>query len=131
MRLSSVVLIMWNTCIFMTKAHHYQVANVHIMVNILFAINYVCTYVGAGYELIDATGVIIVGHFSIDGQLKEGHYTTRHHNMVVVSSREELMEKIVLLLSYSGQTVLQLIVNEHELGEHIDVDMHFNIPCSS
>ena len=82
MRLSSVVLIMWNTCIFMTKAHHYQVRNVHIMVNILFVINSLCVYVGAGYELIDATGVIIVGHFSIDGQLKEGHYTTRHHNMV-------------------------------------------------
>jgi len=28
------------------------------------------TYVGTGYELVDATGVIIVGHFSIDGQLK-------------------------------------------------------------
>lgn len=78
-------------------------------------------YIGAGYKLVDATGVIIVGHFSIDGQLKEGHYTTRHHNMVVVSSREELMEKIILLLSYSGQTVLQLMIDEHELGEHIDI----------
>ena len=71
--------------------------------------------------MVDATGIIIIGHFSIDGQLKEGHYTTRHHNMVVVSGREELTEKIVLLLSYAGQTVLQLIVDEHESGEHINV----------
>ena len=54
-------------------------------------------YVGTGYELVDATGVIIVGHFSIDGQLKKDHFTTRHHNMIVVSSREELMEKIIML----------------------------------
>jgi len=33
-------------------------------------------YVGTGYELVDATGVIIVGHFSIDGQLKRDHFTT-------------------------------------------------------
>ena len=34
--------------------------------------------------------------------------------MAVVSSREELMEKIVLLLCYSGQTVLQLIPDDLE-----------------
>ena len=75
-------------------------------------------YVGTGYELVDATGVILVGRFSIDGQLQEGHYTTRHHNMIVVSCRKELMEKVVLLLSYSAHTVLQLVVDEHEYGEH-------------
>ena len=71
--------------------------------------------------MVYATGIIIISHFSIDGQLKEGHYTTRHHNMVLVSGREESMEMIVLLLSYAGQTVLQLMVDEHESGEHINV----------
>ena len=41
--------------------------------------------------------------------------------MVLVSGREESMEMIVLLLSYAGQTVLQLMVDEHESGEHINV----------
>ena len=35
--------------------------------------------------------------------------------MVVMSSREKLMEKIVLLLSYPGQTMLQLIVDVDDL----------------
>ena len=35
--------------------------------------------------------------------------------MVVMSSREKLMEKIVLLLSYPGQTMLQLIVDVDNL----------------
>ena len=59
-----------------------------------------------------------MGHFSIDDQLKRDHYTEWHHNMFVVSGREELMEKIVLLFSFSGQTVLQLITDEHESGNH-------------
>ena len=56
----------------------------------------------------------------MDSLIKD-RYTTQHHNMVVVSGREELMEKIVLLLSSAGQTVLQLIIDEHESGEHINV----------
>ena len=72
-----------------------------------------CIILCAGYELVDETGIIIIGHFSIDGQLKECHYTTQHRNMVVVSGVEELIEKIVLLLSYAGQTVLYKCIDMH------------------
>ena len=71
--------------------------------------------------MVEATGVIVVGHFSIDGELKQDHYTSRHHNMIVVSSREEMMEKVILLLSYSGQTVLQLVADEHETSKHTNL----------
>ena len=36
-------------------------------------------YIGI-YELVDAVGMIIVGHFSINGELQKEHYTRKHHN---------------------------------------------------
>jgi len=44
------------------------------------------TFTGAGYNLVIATGVVIISHFSI-GTVKQDHYTVRHHNMVVVSGK--------------------------------------------
>ena len=46
--------------------------------------------------MVDAIGVSVVGHFSIDGELKQDYCTSRHHNMIMVSNREELMEKVIL-----------------------------------
>ena len=39
------------------------------------------------------------------------------------------MEKIVLLLSSTGQTVLQLIIDEHESGEHLIVIPWARVVC--
>lgn len=47
---------------------------------------YICLHlIGNGYELVEAVGAIVIGHFSIDGELKKEHFTSRHHNMLVVS----------------------------------------------
>ena len=40
-------------------------------------------YTGGGLELVDAVGVVVIGHFSLDGQLKKEHYTQKHHNMLL------------------------------------------------
>ena len=64
---------------------------------------------GGGFELVDAVGIVVLGHFSIDGQLKKEHFTEKHHNIIVVDNKRELMGKIIELLSFTGQTVLDII----------------------
>lgn len=66
-------------------------------------------HTGSSFQLVEATGVIIVGHFSIDGELKKEHYSAKHHNMLVVQGRNKLIEEIIELLSFPGQTVLHLV----------------------
>ena len=61
-----------------------------------------------GLELVDATGVIVVGHFSIDGELKKEHYTKRHHNMFVIEGEEDLIKEVVGPFSFPGQTILHI-----------------------
>ena len=58
---------------------------------------------------MDAVGLVVLGHFSIDGQMKKEHFTGKHHNMFVVDNKEELMDNIIQLLSFTGQTVLDII----------------------
>ena len=71
---------------------------------------------GSSFQLVEATGVIIVGHFSIDGELKKEHYSAKHHNMIVVEGKNKLIEEIIELLSFPGQTVLHL-VTKMEIGQ--------------
>ena len=52
-----------------------------------------------------------MGHFSVDGELKKEHYTAKHHNMLVVQGRKELIEEIIELLSFPGQSVLHLVTD--------------------
>ena len=66
-------------------------------------------YTGSSFQLVEATGVIIVGHFSIDGELRKEHYSAKHHNMLVVQGRNKLIEEIIELLSFPGHTVLHLV----------------------
>jgi len=81
-------------------------------------------FTGSGHQLVEATGIVIIGHFSIDGQLKKDHCTSRHHNMVVVSGKEDLLEKLIVLLSYCGQTVLQLMPDEHDSSTYVCMHVH-------
>ena len=69
------------------------------------------SHTGSSFELVEATGVIVVGHFSVDGELKKEHYTAKHHNMLVVQGRKELIEEIIELLSFPGQSVLHLVTD--------------------
>ena len=57
---------------------------------------------GGGFELVDAVGVIVLGHFSIDGQLKKEHYTRKQHNIFIVQNKKELRDEIIELLSFPG-----------------------------
>ena len=68
-------------------------------------------HTGSSFQLVEATGVIIVGHFSIDGELKEEHYSAKHHNMLVVQERKKLIVGIIELLSFPGQSVLHLVTD--------------------
>ena len=72
-----------------------------------------CTCIGSGHQLVEATGVMIVGHFSIDGQLKKEHYSKKHHDMLVIKGKEKLMDEIFELLSFPGQTILHLVTTLH------------------
>lgn len=82
---------------------------------VILTYTYICiSYIlnlGSGYELVDAVGVIIVGHFSIDGELKKKHFTRRHHNIFVVNNSRGLMEEIIELFSFPGQTVAEIIAD--------------------
>lgn len=65
---------------------------------------------GGGFGLVDAVGLVVLGHFSLDGQLKKEHYTEKHHNMFIFDDKKsELMWKIIELLSFTGQTVLEIV----------------------
>ena len=67
---------------------------------------------GGGYELVDAVGLVVFGHFSIDGQLKKEHFTEKHHNIFVVVDKRELISKIIELLSFTGQTILDIVTDD-------------------
>ena len=69
------------------------------------------SHTGNGFQLVEATGIIVVGHFSIDGELKKEHYSTKNHNMLVVKGKMKLMEEIIGVLTFPGQCVLHLITN--------------------
>lgn len=70
---------------------------------------HVYLHAGNSFQLVEATGVIIVGHFSIDGELKKEHYSVKHHNMLVVQGRSKLIEETIELLSFPGQNILHLV----------------------
>ena len=82
--------------------------NTHTQTHIIIII---ANLAGAGFELVDAVGLVVLGHFAIDGQLKKEHYTERHHNMFVVEDKKELMDEIIELFSFTGHTVLDLITD--------------------
>ena len=69
--------------------------------------------IGSGHQFIEDTGVIIVGHFSLDGELKKEHYAKKHHDMLIVKGKDALMDELFELLSFPGQTILHLVTSLH------------------
>ena len=69
--------------------------------------------------MVEAAGLIIIGHFSLDGQLKKEHYTEKHHDMFVVENRCELLHKLMKLFSYTGQTVVEIVTETSYSGKNI------------
>jgi len=67
--------------------------------------------------LVDAVGLIVVGHFFIDGQVRKEHFSKRLGNMVVVDNKQKLRESITELLSFPGSTVMEIIV---EIDQYSD-----------
>lgn len=80
-------------------------------------------YTGSGLELVEAVGLVIVGHFSLDGQLKKEHYTEKHHNMFVVENRRELFHQLMKLFSYTGQTVVEIVTETCYSGKKVKHDV--------
>ena len=82
----------------------------------------ICSLIlGGGFGLVDAVGLVVLGHFSLDGQLKKEHYTEKHHNMFIFDDKKsELMWKIIELLSFTGQTVLEIVTctDDHHSGTY-------------
>ena len=72
---------------------------------------------GGGFELVDAIGLVVLGHFSLDGQLKKEHFTEKHHNIFVVDDKR-VMSKIIELLSFTGQAILDIVTctDDHHLS---------------
>ena len=70
---------------------------------------YIYSTTGSSYQLVKATSVMVVGHFSIDGQLKKEHYLAKHHNMIVVEGKNKLIEEVIELLSFPSQIILHLV----------------------
>jgi len=66
--------------------------------------------IGNGFQLVDAVGVVVLGHFSIDDQVGKEHFAKRHHNIFVVDNKQELRENIIELLSFPGNTIIGIIV---------------------
>ena len=85
-------------------------------------------YTGGGLELVDAVGVVVIGHFSLDGQLKKEHYTQKHHNMFIIENRRELTHELMNLFSFTGQTVVEIVTETHYSGTNA---MHFVCLCST
>lgn len=62
-------------------------------------------------------GLVVIGHFSLDGQLKNEHYAERHHNMFVAENRCNLMHQIIDLLSFTGQTIVEIVTEPRFSGK--------------
>ena len=90
--------------------------------------------IGGGLRLVEAVGIVVVGHFSLDGQLKREHFTERHHNMFVTENRCSLMNKLVNLLSFTSQTVVEIITELCYSGKTIILlldSLLKNVPCNA
>ena len=108
---------MWKQLFIMIKAFHVQVHNVTIWNACTITVSNKST--GSGLEFVEAVGLVIIGHFSLDGQLKKEHYTEKHHNMFVVENRCELLRKLMKLFSYTGQTVVEIVTETSYSGKNV------------
>ena len=72
-------------------------------------------YLGSGFQLVDAVGVVALGHFSIDGQVRKEHFSERHRNIFVVDNKEKLWEDIIELLSFPVNTIMEIVA---EIDQH-------------
>ena len=82
---------------------------------------YLLLYIGSGYELVNAVGIIVVGHFSINGELQKEHYTRKHHNIFVADNKRGIMEEIIEVFSFPGQTVADIIADT-QVDQHSGID---------
>ena len=73
--------------------------------------------------MVKAVGLVVVGRFSLYGQLKKEHYTEKHHNMFVVENRHELFHKLMKLFSYTGQTVVEIVTETCCSGKKVKHDV--------
>jgi len=63
-------------------------------------------YVGSGFQLVD---VVVLGHFYINGQVRKEHFLKKHHNIFVVDNKQKLRESIIELLSFPGNTIMEIV----------------------
>ena len=64
-------------------------------------------------KVVDSLCPLVVGHFSVDGSLKEDHYNFKAvHNVIVVDAEpalENLFVQIIEMFSFTGQMVVEAI----------------------
>jgi len=55
-------------------------------------------------------GVVVIGHFSLDGELKDEQYCIPPaHNIFLSTGEEDLLKKIIAKLSHDGHVVLDAL----------------------
>lgn len=76
-------------------------------------------YAGTSKRIVNSVGTVLVGHFSVDGNLKGDHFNFRtSHNMIIVEENAKyspaigIYSDVINKFSYTGQTVVAAMKNE-------------------
>ena len=65
---------------------------------------------GISREFIPSVRVVVIGHFSLDGELKDEQYCIPPmHNIFLSRCEEDLLKNIISKLSHDGQVVLDAV----------------------
>lgn len=68
--------------------------------------------------MVDSLLPIVVGHFSVDGSLKDDHFNFKNTNNVIVVDEEStgtpeaLLLELIKMFSFSGQTIIDITTGE-------------------
>ena len=75
-------------------------------------------YAGTSKRIVNSVGVVLVGHFSVDGNLKGDHFNFQtSHNMIIVDENLNyspalgIYSEVINKFSFAGQTVVAAMQN--------------------
>ena len=57
--------------------------------------------------MVDA--VVVLGHFSINGQMRKEHFLKKHHNIFVVDNKQKLRESTIEVPSFPGNMIMEIV----------------------
>ena len=88
------------------------------------AIIIVVSNLAKGQTMTNALSLITIGHWSQDGKLSPQHIRGEHSNVILYSCKEELLENILDMFSFQGNTAVNLTGDATNGNISVQHNMH-------